>query len=152
MTIDQLQARMVEIRNREHAHCFVCGTSNRVGLRLNFHVCEDGGVVASFPCSGIFQGYAGLLHGGVISSLLDGAMTNCMFAQGKAVLSGELTVRYLHPVAVDREATIKAWVKMSYPPMHVLEAELSQDSKILARATGKFMERTANTPCRRSQS
>jgi acyl-coenzyme A thioesterase PaaI-like protein len=82
-----------------------------------------------------------LIHGGVVSLLLDGAMTNCMFARNKKAVTGMLTVRYKHPVCVNRTAEVSARLVKSSPPLYYLEAEISQDGKVLARATGKFMER-----------
>lgn len=82
-----------------------------------------------------------MIHGGVVSLLLDGAMTNCMFARNKKAVTGMLSVRYLHPVSVNLMADISARLVKSAPPLYYLEAELSQEGKVLARATGKFMEK-----------
>jgi acyl-coenzyme A thioesterase PaaI-like protein len=35
-----------------------------------------------------------MLHGGVISSILDGTMTNCLFAHGTVAVTAELRVRF----------------------------------------------------------
>ena len=96
---------------------------------------------ARFDCSEIFQSYSGLIHGGVVSLLLDGAMTNCMFARNKKAVTGMLSVRYKHPVSVNMMADISARLVKSTPPLYYLEAEISQEGKVLARATGKFMEK-----------
>jgi len=123
---------------RHHKHG---AETSQFGLQLEFTVSEDGGVQAAFDCSKTFQGYGGLLHGGVISSLLDGAMTNCLFAHGQQGITGELKVRFRHPVVTDRPAIVRAWIERSIPPFHVLQAELIQDEWVKARATGKFVER-----------
>ena len=84
--------------------------------------------------------YPHTLHGGVIVSLLDGAMTNCLFAHGLVAVTAELTIRFLRPVGTNREATVRAWLQDSSPTLHRLAAELWQDGKLMARATGKFIE------------
>jgi hypothetical protein len=94
----------------------------------------------------MFQGYNGIMHGGVISCLLDGAMTNCLFSTGITATTGELRLRFLHPVVTDRLATVKAWVIKTHPPLHIVEAELRQGNKLLVRATGKFMEPSSEVP------
>ncbi|OGV44214.1 MAG: hypothetical protein A2X48_02550 [Lentisphaerae bacterium GWF2_49_21] len=127
-------------QERLHPFCIVCGKSNERGLGLSFQVCEDGGVVGRFFCSRNLQGYTGLLHGGVISSILDGAMTNCLFASGKTAVTGKLNVRFVFPVLVDHEIVVRARVKKSSPPLHVMESELVQDGRIVSRASAKFME------------
>jgi acyl-coenzyme A thioesterase PaaI-like protein len=81
-----------------------------------------------------------LIHGGIISLLLDSAMTNCLFAKNKKAVTGMLSVRYLHPVSINRMADISARLVKSAPPLYYLEAQISQDGVMLAKASGKFME------------
>jgi hypothetical protein len=59
----------------------------------------------------------------------------------KKAVTGMLTVRYRHPVSINRTAEISARLVKSSPPLYYLEAELSQDGRILVKATGKFMDR-----------
>jgi len=91
--------------------------------------------------SSLLQGYHGQLHGGIIASLLDGAMTHCLFARGKSAVTGELIVRFLHPVDTRGYLNISAWLKSSRAALHKLEAILTQDGKLMAKASAKFMER-----------
>jgi uncharacterized protein (TIGR00369 family) len=129
------------LRNGSHHGCVVCCPSNARGLGLDFRVADDGAVEASFACDKVFQGYPATLHGGIISTLLDGAMTNCMFAHGYVAVTAELTVRFRHPVATDNPATVRAWVSSSRQPVHELAAELVQNGQIKATAKAKFMEK-----------
>jgi len=130
-----------EVSNEAHPNCIVCSPDHRAGLHLKFTLLEDGSVQATFDCGEVFQGYPGLLHGGTICTLLDGAMTNCLFAHGRQGITGELKVRFRHPVVTDRPAIARAWIDRSIPPFHVLQAELIQDEWVKAKATGKFVER-----------
>ena len=91
-----------------HPHCIVCGGQSDHGMKVSFQACGDGSVEGVFLCRRMFQGYDGYLHGGVISLLLDGAMTNCLFARGKTAMTGELTIRFLFSVLVGREVMIRA--------------------------------------------
>ncbi|WP_282597464.1 ferritin-like domain-containing protein [Dickeya oryzae] len=58
----------------------------------------DGSVCADYTADHRHQGYTGLLHGGMTSTLLDAAMTHCLFMQGVQALTAELTVRFISPV------------------------------------------------------
>jgi acyl-coenzyme A thioesterase PaaI-like protein len=136
----QGQSALADVRKKEHERCFVCDPDNSAGLGLRFQMCADGCVIASFNCPEAFHGYPRWLHGGVTSSLLDGAMTNCLFARGVVAVTAQLSIRFLHPVVIDHQAHVKAWVEKSYPPLHLLRAELFQNGKVLATASGKFME------------
>jgi uncharacterized protein (TIGR00369 family) len=103
---------------------------------------EDGSVQATFSCDKAFEGYANVLHGGLISCMLDGAMTNCMFAHGYAAVTAELNVRFHHPVVIGEFATVRAWIDRSRSGLHVLKAEIVQNQQVRATATGKFLERS----------
>jgi len=141
-TIDASANGSKSAGRQAHPNCIVCSPLHRCGLRLEFVLSDDGSVQANFDCARAFEGYPELLHGGIISSLLDGAMTNCLFAHGHQGVTGELKVRFRHPVVTDRVAIVRAWIDRSLPPFHVLQAELIQDEWVKAKATGKFVERS----------
>ncbi len=148
MTTNSGRELIKHLRKRHHSQCIVCGDSNGQGLHLDFSLCEDGSVEASFPCDLPYQGYDGILHGGIISCLLDGAMTNCLFSQGITAATGELVMRFHHPVVAGVPAKVIARVSKARPPLHLLESELTQDDRLMVRATAKFMEtRWQNVSC-----
>jgi acyl-coenzyme A thioesterase PaaI-like protein len=111
---------------------------------MEFRTTGNGLVEAAFACERVFEGYPDVLHGGVICTLLDGAMTNCLFAFGVVAVTGDLRVRFRHPVAASGWAAVRAWIESSSRPLHKLSAELSQEGQIKAMATGKFLERAMN--------
>jgi uncharacterized protein (TIGR00369 family) len=143
---EKYQQQLATMRTREHGECIVCGLSNAASLRVEYRVSGDGCVSARIPCSRLLQGYRGQLHGGIISSLLDGAMTHCLFARGKSAVTGELNVRFLHPVVTEKYLNVTAWLKSSHAKLHKLEANLMQDGRLMARASAKFMERSTRIP------
>jgi len=132
---------MQATRRRHHPNCFVCGEQRLDGLNVTYTPCGDGGVVATVVCGADMQGYEGLVHGGVVASLLDGAMTNCLFAAGVAGLTADLHVRYRHPVELHRPTRIVATITRQSPPLYVLTATIEQDGRICGQSTGKFMQR-----------
>ena len=139
MTTESAADSLERLRSRAHPNCVVCGQSNTHGLRLNFACCDDGSVRASFYCDRSLQGYSGYLHGGVISSLLDGAMANCLFAHGSMAVTAELNVRFLGPVLTGRPVVVRAWIRDTPPLFHILQGEIVQQGEIKATAVGKFM-------------
>lgn len=52
-------------------HCFVCGVANPFGLHLKFYEPTPGEVVCDYIVPKNFQGYPGIVHGGVVSAMLD---------------------------------------------------------------------------------
>jgi uncharacterized protein (TIGR00369 family) len=105
---------------------------------VEFELSDDGGVEAVIECNESLEGYRGLIHGGVISSLLDAAMTNCVFARGDVALTAELNVRFRHPVMVGPPATVRARIERRYRSLYFASAELTQNHEIKATAEGKF--------------
>lgn len=138
--------QMQRLHAATHPHCVVCGADNPWGLQVDFRPTADGGVEAHFDCARIFEGYSHRIHGGVIAALLDGAMTNCLFAHGRVAFTAELTVRYRHPVMTDRRATVRAWIRESSNRLHRVRAELLQDGQLLAIATARFLEPADDGP------
>jgi acyl-coenzyme A thioesterase PaaI-like protein len=51
--------------------CFICGLENPVGLHLPIYELEPGVVETSFTAPEHFQGYPGLIHGGIVATILD---------------------------------------------------------------------------------
>lgn len=123
----------------EHPFCFVCSASNPLGLAVRFETEEDGAVFASFLAPHALEGYPGLLHGGLVAAMLDGAMTHCLFSRGIKALTAELQVRYPHPVTIGEGLTVRAWLESSRHGMHRLRAEVVQAGRVCARAQGKFL-------------
>ena len=94
---------------------------------------------ATFDCASVFEGYPGCLHGGIIATILDSAMTNCLFALGHQAVTAELSVKFRAPVRLRRSALVEARATRDLFPLFVMEADLSQDGDIKATATAKFM-------------
>jgi uncharacterized protein (TIGR00369 family) len=122
--------------------CLVCGHQNPNGLKLKFKVQPDGSVAAAFDCLPLLQSYPNVLHGGVISALLDSAMANALFAIGIVAVTATLEVRYLAPATTGRFAMVRAWTESADAhPLYLQRAELIQDGKVLAEAKAKFIVR-----------
>jgi acyl-coenzyme A thioesterase PaaI-like protein len=133
------QATLESLGAAEHSDCLMCGPANSLGLKLRFSVQPDGSVLAMFRCREAFRSYPETLHGGVISALLDAAMTNALFSTGVVGVTAELTVLFLAPVALNRGAVVRASVERDAHPLFYVRAELEQDRKVMARATAKFL-------------
>jgi len=132
---------LTEIRRQVHPNCIVCCPGNKRGLQLDFMHSDNGSVVAHFHCDKTLEGYLGLVHGGVISTVLDGAMTNCLFAHGCTAVTADFHIRFRHPVVTEQPASVRAWITRSTPPIYELKAQIIQDDQVKAVATGKFMEK-----------
>jgi acyl-coenzyme A thioesterase PaaI-like protein len=135
---DSAQTHFRSTQAEAHPFCFVCSGSNPMGLALRYTPQPDGSVSANFLGHSALEGYPGLLHGGVIAAMLDGAMTNCLFALGHRALTVELKVCYHAGVAAAEETLLRAWLEDDSHGLFQLRAELRQGGTVKASATGKF--------------
>ena len=51
--------------------CFICGLENPVGLHLHIYETEPGVVETTYVAPDHFQGYPGVLHGGIVGAIID---------------------------------------------------------------------------------
>ena len=75
--------------SKHNQSCFVCGRENQHGLHLYFKFINQKAIGIFHPNS-TYQGYANVLHGGIISSLLDGAMNRILIFHDKSARTGKL--------------------------------------------------------------
>ncbi len=124
-----------------HRFCLMCGQDNPLSFGLKFKKNDDGAVSTTFTGNRNLQGYTGVMHGGVLSALLDTAMAQCLLHQNIEAVTGELTVRYLEQVDCDGTLDIKAWIDSSLPPLYHLKSQIRIGDKIVCKGKGRFMQR-----------
>ncbi len=124
-----------------HTHsCFVCGESNPFGLRLRFET--DGRIVQTrFVPRAEHIGFKGVVHGGLIATVLDEIMVwACAVPTRKFAYCAELTVRYLQPVVPGEEVVVTGELVANRKD-RIYEAKAvahNAANLILAAATGKY--------------
>lgn len=123
-------------------NCFGCGRLNRHGLHLAFYrLPTDTGVWAPFTPLPDHEGYAGLVHGGIISTLLDEAMAWALYAREIWAVTARVSVTFRKPVAVGQPT--RAIGRLVADRGRLLEAagELRRepDNLLLAEATATFV-------------
>lgn len=121
-------------------HCFLCGHLNSSGLKLAF-VPAGEGLEARWVAEKRFQGYAGVLHGGIISAVLDEVMINLPWKRHDApVTTAELTVRFRRPAPIGQELVFTAQVVEPGRRLWQLRSECrGADGTLYAEATAKAM-------------
>jgi uncharacterized protein (TIGR00369 family) len=87
--------------------CFVCGMQNPIGLKAFFYQDEEGRVVAHFTGQEEHQGYPGVMHGGIVTALLDEVIARVATAQDLLWgVTAKLEVRFRHPVPLGQPLTL----------------------------------------------
>ena len=90
---------------KDLAMCFGCGQDNPIGLKLKFD--WDGKVArAQFTPDKRYQGWSGLVHGGIITVLLDEAMAYAAIFDGVNTITAAMEVKFRHPAPLDKPLVI----------------------------------------------
>jgi acyl-coenzyme A thioesterase PaaI-like protein len=142
------QTQLEAMGRRCHPRCVVCWDRHPFGLKVAFRIAGEHTVEGRFACASSYEGYAGVIHGGIVSSLLDGAMVSCLMAKGLEAYTIDLQVRYKAAVEVGVPAVIRGEWLRAEGPFHLLQATLEQGGKVRARARAKFFEGSPNRPSR----
>jgi uncharacterized protein (TIGR00369 family) len=61
----------VHSRQPNSHHCFVCGVNNSFGLKITFTNSGPGEISAEYTVPEQYQGYPGVVHGGIVAAMLD---------------------------------------------------------------------------------
>jgi uncharacterized protein (TIGR00369 family) len=121
--------------------CFGCGPANDNGLRLEFRRGEDNNVVCLATIPETFQSFPGYLHGGIIATLLDEAMSKAVRTLGVTAMTRQMEVDYLRPVPSAKPIRIEGRLIRSEGRDHWVEAKIvSAKGSILAQSKGQFVQ------------
>jgi acyl-coenzyme A thioesterase PaaI-like protein len=89
-------------------HCFVCGRQNPYGLHLIFNETAPGEVAVEYTVPEQFQGYPGVVHGGVVAAMLDEVIgrTHMGGFPPRFMFTARLDIRYRKNVPVGKPLRI----------------------------------------------
>lgn len=88
--------------------CFACGKKNPVGLKLSLYV-ENGHVMSEFTPRQELCGFSGILHGGIISCVIDEALWwSSAVVSGRLVVTKDLKVNYLRSLTIRKTYRVEA--------------------------------------------
>lgn len=132
---------LVPFAHSANNRCFGCGPVNKHGLHLEFLRAPDGEVVCLVTVPHGFEGPPGFLHGGIIATLLDEAMSKAVRARGHIAMTRHMEVDYLRPVGTGSHIRIEGRVTRSEGRKHWVESSIqSETHSKLATGKGLFIE------------
>jgi len=118
--------------------CFVCGPDNPSGLKARFNVdqtCRSATCVIGIPA--VYQGWQGMVHGGIIAALVDEAGIYACRAIGEHFVTAELNVKYKAPVPVATELLISAEVVEAKRKIILVKGKIEHQGETLVESTAK---------------
>lgn len=130
---------MKKIELKDDGYCFACGKMNNHGLKLEF-IIEGEKTVSIFIPQKIHQGFKDVVHGGIISTILDEAMMKAALSRGISVVTAEMVVRFKSPLFVGDKAFIEAEINNMGKRLIETSARIRKnDNSLIAEAKGKLL-------------
>lgn len=124
----------------KYRKCFVCGDENVAGLKARFYFDGDT-ATTEVVADESFEGYRGIYHGGIISTLLDEVMIKALLARGIFAVTAELTVKFKRPVRTgDKVLFTGREVSSNRGRIFCTEGKaVDEDGTLYAQAAGKYI-------------
>ena len=119
--------------------CFVCGDKNPIGLNINF-LGRDNVVEADFEPASHHCGYEGIVHGGIVSAVLDEGMGwTGWLAFGKYYLTMELKIRLRAPIRANMKYKFRGELVRRIGNVFIAKGALLDENRIaVAEGEGKY--------------
>jgi uncharacterized protein (TIGR00369 family) len=141
-----MTTKLVPLQHSTLHHCFGCGQENKTGLRLKFFVDDQHRVICRIRVPRRFEGPPGHVHGGVIATLLDEAMSKANRQFGVVAMTRQMEVDYLKPVPLMTPLTLTAHHVSASGRKHRCEAQIAdQSGAVLAQGRALFIAVNAST-------
>ncbi len=120
-------------------YCLCCGEKNPLGLKMIFRY-EGDKLVSEAVVPKEFQGFADVVHGGILGTLLDELMVNFYCLKGEKAVTVEYQVRLKAACPVNRKILVSAWETGAKRKLHFAASEARlEDGLLVAEATAKCM-------------
>ncbi|TFG93625.1 MAG: PaaI family thioesterase [Candidatus Atribacteria bacterium] len=123
-----------------YRECFVCGKENPFGLQITFFK-DKKEIKAEFVPESKHQGFRGIVHGGILFSILDEIMgRTAIVVKGVMTLTVEINVKYRTKAPIGKKIIFTA--KMTKDLGRMIEAQAQahlEDGTLLTEAKGKFI-------------
>jgi uncharacterized protein (TIGR00369 family) len=132
-------ARLAELGIDFDHWCFACGRANPIGLHLDYEVGRRRATTRFVPRHE-HSGYEGLVHGGIVTALLDETMGWAIFHEGIWGVTTRIAVTFRQPVAVGTELLVSGSVtRQSRRAIETHGDVRGADGVLLAEADATFL-------------
>ena len=130
--------------DRGYSMCFGCGQNNPIGLKLGFR--WDGKTArAEFTPTKFYQGWSGLVHGGILISILDEAMAYAALFEGRHCITAKMQVKLSRLAPIDEPLIITSSTIRKTRKLVEAKAAISlKDGTLIAEGTAtQFVIKTS---------
>ncbi len=123
--------------------CFVCGLENPFGLKLHFYATGPDEVEVKYTVPDRFQGYPGVVHGGILASMLDEVLGRVFMIDdpNRFMYTGRMTARYRKPVPTGKPLRMVGKIIKDRNRVAQSKAELyGPEGELLVEAEGLLIK------------
>lgn len=121
-------------------YCLCCGEKNPMGFKMKFRY-EGEKLLSETVIAKEYQGFANVVHGGILGTLLDELMVNLYWLKGEKAVTAEYQVRLKAPCPVNQKVLLSAWHVETKRNVLLTAAEAKlEDGTVVAEATAKCMK------------
>ncbi len=126
-----------------YGYCWICGEKNPGGLQLKFDLNKDERTIQTrFIPTETYQGYDGIVHGGILSALLDEAMAKLAFELGYNAVTATLSVRFKSPAKVQEKLTIRGEIIQASRRLVLAKATIHrEEGTLVAEGESKLVRK-----------
>jgi uncharacterized protein (TIGR00369 family) len=126
-----------------YGYCWICGEKNEGGLQLKFDLDKGAKTIrTSFIPTETYQGYDGIVHGGILSALLDEATAKLAFELGYNAVTAMLNVRFKNPAKVRERLIIKGEITGANRKLVLAKATIhTEDGTLIAEGDSKLVRK-----------
>ncbi len=114
-------------------HCFVCGVENHFGLKLKFYEAEPGHILAETVVPEHFQGYPGIVHGGIVAAMLDEVSGRTLMRGDppRWMVTAKMEVRYRKPVPIGKRLLLEGLAKQDSGRIATVVGTIRDENQVL---------------------
>jgi uncharacterized protein (TIGR00369 family) len=125
---------------KDNQRCYVCGKDNPAGFHVQFTIDHTTRTITGrFTPRREHEGWEGIVHGGVIATLLDEAMVKLAAHLGIHAVSAEITVKFKAPAAPGTELVVTGKIVKESNRLIEAEANVHIGPVVVAEAKGKLL-------------
>jgi uncharacterized protein (TIGR00369 family) len=142
-----MKEKLNNIENLKHIpthlldnNCFACGKNNPEGLHMKFYA-DEKYVFSNVYLTETKKGWEQIVHGGIISTILDEIMAwTAIYFTKQFMLTKTININYLTPLTIDSHVKAVGWIEEQKGNKEIImKGQLyNKDNKLCAESTGNF--------------
>jgi acyl-coenzyme A thioesterase PaaI-like protein len=142
MAIEEKKSGGPDISPVADNYCFVCGRDNPRGLKIQVKYFPDEMAAETrLALPREYQGWADVIHGGILSTLLDEMMAHAVWRFAGPGVTLSMEVRFRHPLKPEEAIRVRGVLAAGNSNRRAASAQITResDNRLIASAKSRFL-------------